>query len=136
MSLSHKRCLRSNHRMHIQHNFSFLRAILLEDEARKYNNLETLFDLQKSGYNQLKDCRNELRSLKYQWDMIQLIHFQFNAWKLTLWDKIDTDSLLAQIKKLKKKQVNPVYPTNKEIKDWVSSQHSASELKTWGRFCL
>ena len=59
-------------------------AILLEDEAKKYNNLETLFDLQKFGYNQLKDCRSELRSLKYLWDMIQLIHFQFNAWKLTL----------------------------------------------------
>ena len=107
-------------------------SILLEDEAKKYNNLETLFDLQKSGYNQLKDCRSELRSLKYLWDMIQLIHFQFNAWKLTLWDKIDTDSLLAQIKKLQKKQVNPVYPANKEIKGWGAFSALSERAKNMG----
>lgn len=96
----------------------YSKTVELENEAKNYNNLETLFELQKSGYTQLKDCKNELRSLKYMWDLIQLVHFQFNAWKLTLWDKIDTDSLLAQIKELQKKQVNPVNPVNKEIKAW------------------
>lgn len=94
------------------------RTIELEDEARRYNNLETLFEMQKSGYTELKVCKNELKSLKYMWDLIQLVHCQFNAWKLTLWDKIDTDYLLAQIKELQKKQVNPILPINKEVKNW------------------
>ena len=96
------------------------KTIELEEQAKRYNNLETLFELQKSGYSELKICKNELKSLKYMWDLIQLVHYQFNAWKLTLWDKIDTDFLLAQIKELQKKQVNPINPLNKEIKSWSS----------------
>ena len=96
----------------------YTKTVALEEEAKRYNNLETLFELQKSGYTQLKDCKSELKSLKYMWDLVQLVHFQFNAWKSTLWDKIDTDNLLAQIKELQKKQVNPVNPVNKEIKAW------------------
>lgn len=96
----------------------YQKTVEFEEEAKRYNNLETLFELQKSGYNELKECKNELKSLKYMWDLIQLVHYQFNAWKLTLWDKIDTDYLLAQIKELQKKQVNPITPKNKEIKAW------------------
>ena len=96
----------------------YAKTVELELQAKRYNDLETLFELQKSGYNELKECKNELKSLKYMWDLIQLVHYQFNAWKLTLWDKIDTDFLLAQIKELQKKQVNPVNPINKDIKSW------------------
>ena len=110
----------------------FEQTVMLDDEAKKYNNLETLFELQKSGYNQLKDFRNELKSLKYMWDMIQLINFQFNAWKLTLWDKIDTDNLLAQVKELQKKQVNPVFPTNKEIKGLGAFSALNERVKSMG----
>ena len=70
----------------------------IEEEAKSLNNLETLFDLQKSSYKQLKDCKNELSSLKYMWDLISLIDLQFEAWKSTLWDKIDTDNLMQLIK--------------------------------------
>lgn len=45
----------------------------------------------KSSYKQLKDCRSELCHLKQMWDLISLIEFQFEAWKSTLWDKIDTE---------------------------------------------
>lgn len=45
----------------------------LEEEARELNNLETLFDLQRSSYKQLKDCKSELISLKEMWDLIALI---------------------------------------------------------------
>ena len=48
-------------------------TLALEEEAKNLNNLETLFDLQKSTYKQLKDCKNELMSLKYMWDLISLI---------------------------------------------------------------
>jgi len=36
----------------------------LEEEASELNNLQTLFDMQKTTYKQLKDCRNELFNLK------------------------------------------------------------------------
>jgi dynein heavy chain len=67
----------------------------LEGEAKELNNLETLFDMQKSSYKALKDCRNDLQNLKQMWDLIALIDFQFETWKSTLWDKIDTDNLMA-----------------------------------------
>lgn len=80
---------------------------MIEEEAKSLNNLETLFDLQKSSYKQLKDCKNELANLKYMWDLIALIDMQFEAWKSTLWDKINTDNLLQLIKEMQTKQTNP-----------------------------
>lgn len=79
----------------------------LDEEAKSLNNLETLFDIQKSTYKQLRDCKQELQSLKYMWDLISLIDLQFNAWKRTLWDKIDTESLTQLIKDMQTKQTNP-----------------------------
>ena len=46
----------------------------------------------------MRDCKSELVSLKYMWDLISLIDFQFEAWKSTLWDKIDTEQLMPLIK--------------------------------------
>jgi dynein heavy chain len=82
------------------------------------NNLEILFDIQKSSYKQLKDCRNELVSLKYMWDLISLVEFQFENWKSTLWDKIDTENLMQLIKDMQTKQCNPTSAINKDIKNW------------------
>jgi dynein heavy chain len=67
------------------------------------NNLEILFDIQKSTYKQLQDCRNELVSLKYMWDLIALIEYQFENWKTTLWEKIDTEGLMTLIKDMQTK---------------------------------
>lgn len=47
----------------------------IEAEAADLNNLETLFDIQKSSYKQLKDCGVELCQLKQMWDLISLIDF-------------------------------------------------------------
>lgn len=35
--------------------------------------LESLFDLQRTTYKEIKDCKNELVSLKQMWDLIGLI---------------------------------------------------------------
>lgn len=51
------------------------KTIDLETEASQLNDLETLFDLQKSSYKQLKDCRNELFQIKQMWDLISLVDF-------------------------------------------------------------
>lgn len=72
----------------------YLKVADVEREAMELNNLETLFDMQKTQYKQLKDCSNELVSLKQMWDLIALIDYQFDTWKETLWAKIKTDDLL------------------------------------------
>lgn len=90
----------------------------LNQEASDLNNLETLFDIQKSTYKHLNDCSTELKLLKQMWDLISLIDYQFEAWKTTLWDKIDTENLMSLIKDMQTKQTNPQSPQNKEIKNW------------------
>jgi len=75
----------------------------LQKESTELNNLETLFDLQKSSYKQLKSCKAELMSLKQMWDLVALIDMQFDSWKKTLWDQIDVDQLLALIKDMTSK---------------------------------
>ena len=34
------------------------------------------------------------------WDAISIVHYNYNDWKVTLWDKIDTEKLLIENKKL------------------------------------
>jgi dynein heavy chain, axonemal len=52
------------------------------------------------------------------WDLIALVDFQFETWKSTLWDKIDTDNLMSQIKDMQTKQCNPQSAQNKEVKNY------------------
>ena len=85
----------------------FVKTGELKQEASDLNNLETLFDIQKSTYKHLTDCSSELRLLKQMWDLISLIDCQFEAWKTTLWDKIDTENLMSLIKDMQTKQTNP-----------------------------
>lgn len=84
----------------------FFKVQDIENEARELNNLETLFDMQKSTYKQLKDCSNELVQLKQMWDLIALIDYQFDQWKETLWAKIKTDDLLQLVEKMRTGQCN------------------------------
>jgi dynein heavy chain len=90
----------------------------LEDEARELNNLEGLFDLQRSSYKQLKDCKSQLVSLKEMWDLTALIDNQFDSWKQTLWDQINTENLTQLIKDMQTKQCSPQAPQNKVISKW------------------
>lgn len=90
----------------------------MEKIARDLNNLEGLFDLTKTNYKQLKDCRSELGSLKQMWDLISLIDMQFDSWKKQLWEDIKTDDLAAQIKDMEAKQMMSTAPQNKVISKW------------------
>jgi dynein heavy chain len=80
--------------------------------------LEGLFDLTRTSYKQLKDCRNDLVSLKQMWDLIALIDMQFDSWKRTGWEQIDTDVLSNLIKDMQSKQCNSANPQNKLIAKW------------------
>ena len=82
----------------------------MENEAKELQVLESLFDLQRTNYKELKDCKNELQSLKQVWDLIALIDGQFDSWKKQLWDVIDTDELESLIKDMMDKQTKPTLP--------------------------
>lgn len=56
-----------------------------EKEANELNNLETLFDIEPNKYKALTDCTKELGQLKYLWDLIALVDYQFASWSTTLW---------------------------------------------------
>jgi dynein heavy chain len=88
------------------------------DESARLRNLEGLFDLTNSKFKQLDDCRIDLLNLKKNWDLIALIDTQFDAWKKTLWDQIDTDGLIQQTRDMASKQTHP--NNNKEIKGYKS----------------
>lgn len=90
----------------------------IKNEADELKNQETLFELERSTYKELKDCKKDLESLKKMWDLIALIDLQFDSWRNTLWDKIDTDLLSTLIKDMKDKQCQPGAPQNKEIKSY------------------
>ena len=40
------------------------KTVEYEDQAKNLQHLESLFDLQRTNYKELKDCKNELVSLK------------------------------------------------------------------------
>ena len=92
----------------------YLALLEIETEARHYNGLNELFELEKSNYRPLKECRQELGLLKVMWDAISLVHYQYSDWKTTLWDKIDTEDLLDQNKNLDRM----VKTLPKELKIW------------------
>jgi dynein heavy chain len=63
----------------------FLKTLAMEDEAKELQTLESLFDLQRTNYKELKDCKFELIQVKKLWDLVSLIDLQFGNWKKTLW---------------------------------------------------
>lgn len=76
----------------------------MEAEAKELQVLESLFELQRTNQRELKDCKNELVQIKQMWDLISLIDMQFDSWKKTLWQQIDTESIATLLKDIKTKQ--------------------------------
>ena len=42
-------------------------------EANKFNDLENLFELEKTKYKSLRECQNDVRKLKVMWGHIEKI---------------------------------------------------------------
>jgi len=79
----------------------------IEEEAKEYNNLEHLFEMEQTNYKVLKDCRADLKLLKIMWDAIAMVTYQYDDWKGKNWKSIKADLLTEnnkvlsdQIKKL------------------------------------
>ncbi|RYG70338.1 hypothetical protein EON64_00425, partial [archaeon] len=64
-----------------------------EMEAKRYNELEELFELQVSKYNETNDTRTELRLLKQVWDVKGMVLFTYESWNTQLWNDIKTEDL-------------------------------------------
>jgi dynein heavy chain len=81
----------------------------IEKEAKEYNVMEELFELEQTQHKALKDCRTDLKLLKQMWDAIAMVTYQYNDWKGKGWKSIKTELMLdsnkiltAQIKALPK----------------------------------
>jgi len=101
-------------------------------EGDELNDLETLFDMQKTTYKPIKDCRAELVTLKQMWDLVALIDYQFRAWQETKWEKIEAGELEQQIRDMQKVQCNPQHASNKEIRSWKAFQALIDRVKNMG----
>lgn len=64
----------------------FFKTQTIKQEQNELANQETLFDLERTYFKSIKDCTNELISLKKMWDLVALIDLQFDSWRNTLWD--------------------------------------------------
>jgi hypothetical protein len=53
-------------------------------------------------YRELARCSEEVVLLKALWDMVAVVMHTIDSWRQTLWDKIDTDFLMDESKKLAK----------------------------------
>lgn len=109
----------------------YIQTMEMQETSDKLRNLEGLFDLTESKFKQIVDCKNDLVNLKRNWDLISCIDSQFDAWKKTLWDQIDTDTLTQSTREMQSKQTNP--NNNKEIKSYKSFQALNDRIKNMSK---
>jgi dynein heavy chain len=88
-----------------------------EREAKRYNELEELFELQVSKYPETGDTRTEIRLLKYVWDMKALILGTFESWNSILWSDIKTDDL-EDVTKMRQKNLRKMSSEYPVVKAW------------------
>jgi dynein heavy chain len=89
-------------------------VLAMETEAAALKKSCELFELAVPTYRQLSDCRRDIGMLKSIWDLVGLVLFMFDQWKLTLWVEIDTDAMEARCRELAKE----LRKMDKEIKGW------------------
>lgn len=78
----------------------FAELVKLEAGARDLNEVEELFELPISKFNETGQCRVQLRLLKALWDFKALLLGTYDAWKTSLWADINTEALEEANKKL------------------------------------
>lgn len=62
------------------------------------------------------------------WDAISIVHYNYDDWKATLWDKINTENLLIENKKLE----NMARTLKKEIRIWKGHESLTGKVKNMG----
>jgi len=64
----------------------------IKAEAKRFNDLENLFELELTKYKLLTECKNDLEKLKLMWDIISLINNSYANWMTTPWKAIDVET--------------------------------------------
>jgi len=100
-----------------------------EKEAKTYNELEELFELQVSKYQETVDTRNELKLLKYVWDIKALVLGTFDSWNSLLWSEIKTDDL-EDVNKNLLKNLRKMAAETPVVKGWTVYRSIEDEIKT------
>uniref|UniRef100_H3HCG5 AAA+ ATPase domain-containing protein n=1 Tax=Phytophthora ramorum TaxID=164328 RepID=H3HCG5_PHYRM len=85
--------------------------------AREFNELEELFELQVSKYQETTDTLYELQQLKKCWDLKDLVLATFDDWKSTLWTSIQTDTFEGYTRAFMK-QLKMEATEHQMIKGW------------------
>jgi dynein heavy chain, axonemal len=78
----------------------FQDLLAVEKGAAALNEVEELYELPVSRFNETGQCRQQLKLLKTLWDFKSLVHFTFDNWKTALWSEINTDILEDANKKI------------------------------------
>ncbi|KAJ3191413.1 hypothetical protein HK101_007802 [Irineochytrium annulatum] len=86
----------------------------METEAAALKNSCELFELNVPTYRQLSDCRRDIGMLKSVWDVVSLVTFMFQEWRMTLWMEIDIDLMETRCRDLSKE----LRRMDREIKGW------------------
>jgi dynein heavy chain len=68
----------------------------IRGEAKAFNDLENLFELELTKYKKLTECGVDISKLKMMWDVIAVILFNYRSWKRTPWKKINVDEYLPK----------------------------------------
>ena len=102
--------------------------VLKEQAAKGFNESEELFELVVSKYQETVDTRNELRMLKYVWDMKALVLGTFESWNPLLWNDIKTDAL-EDVNKGLQKNLRKIASENPVIKGWKVYRDIEEEIK-------
>jgi dynein heavy chain len=89
-----------------------------EREAKRFNELEELFELQVSKYGEMGDTRQELRLLKQVWDIKAQIQYTYTSWNGLLWNDIKTDDL-EDVNKILLKNLRKMGTDTPVVKGWV-----------------
>jgi dynein heavy chain len=88
-----------------------------EREAKEFNDLEELFELNVSKYDEPKDTLVELVMLKKCWDYKVLVDSTFADWSTQMWLDIDTEKL-DDSNKIILKELRKFANDNQLVKGW------------------
>ncbi len=101
-----------------------------EDDAKKLNAKEALFGLQRTDFKKLKEYKNELKLLKYMWDMIAYVEGLFQDWKVMPWKEIkSTEDMMQELRTIKDKVMSANNTKNKSIKKWGAFRNLEERIK-------
>jgi dynein heavy chain len=102
-----------------------------DKEAKRFNMLEELFELQVTKYQEMTDTRTELRLLKNVWDNKALVQFAYESWNPQLWHDIQTDDL-DDVNKLLFKNLRKMGNDFPVVKGWVAYRSIEEIIKSMG----